>query len=182
MVPHRRPASVCSAETLIADGTSPLHFTASKRGRSATAHRRACALLRRCGAPRARRHYAINPCARRRPAAAPAAPHTSPDAADAHYATQETLARAVTQALTPPRDRRRDPHLRGGPGRRPQPPAHDGLLRGRQGQEGRDLRRVRRGRRRYRSLSLSNSVAQWIAYQTSNLGVAGSSPVGVVAR
>ena len=26
-----------------------------------------------------------------------------------------------------------------------------------------------------------NSVAQWIAYQTSNLGVAGSSPVGVVA-
>ena len=27
-----------------------------------------------------------------------------------------------------------------------------------------------------------NSVAQWIAYQTSNLGVAGSSPVGVVAR
>ena len=24
-----------------------------------------------------------------------------------------------------------------------------------------------------------NSVAQWIAYQTSNLGVAGSSPVGV---
>ena len=25
-----------------------------------------------------------------------------------------------------------------------------------------------------------NSVAQWIAYQTSNLGVAGSSPVGVV--
>ena len=27
----------------------------------------------------------------------------------------------------------------------------------------------------------NNSVAQWIAYQTSNLGVAGSSPVGVVA-
>ena len=27
-----------------------------------------------------------------------------------------------------------------------------------------------------------NSVAQWIAYQTSNLGVAGSSPVGVVAH
>ena len=27
-----------------------------------------------------------------------------------------------------------------------------------------------------------NSVAQWIAYQTSNLGVAGSSPVGVGAR
>ena len=26
----------------------------------------------------------------------------------------------------------------------------------------------------------NNSVAQWIAYQTSNLGVAGSSPVGVV--
>ena len=26
-----------------------------------------------------------------------------------------------------------------------------------------------------------NSVAQWIAYQTSNLGVAGSSPVGVVS-
>ena len=77
------------------------------------------------------------------------------------------------------RARRRDPHLRGGPGRRPQPPAHDGLLRGRQGQEGRDLCGVRGGRRRYRSLCLSNSVAQWIAYQTSNLGVAGSSPVGV---
>ena len=28
----------------------------------------------------------------------------------------------------------------------------------------------------------NNSVAQWIAYQTSNLGVAGSSPVGVVRR
>jgi hypothetical protein len=28
--------------------------------------------------------------------------------------------------------------------------------------------------------SVLNSVAQWIAYQTSNLGVAGSSPVGVV--
>ena len=27
----------------------------------------------------------------------------------------------------------------------------------------------------------NNSVAQWIAYQTSNLGVAGSSPVGVVS-
>ena len=27
-----------------------------------------------------------------------------------------------------------------------------------------------------------NSVAQWIAYQTSNLGVAGSSPVGVVGH
>ena len=35
----------------------------------------------------------------------------------------------------------------------------------------------------YRGRVLSfNSVAQWIAYQTSNLGVAGSSPVGVVAR
>ena len=32
----------------------------------------------------------------------------------------------------------------------------------------------------YRGRVLSfNSVAQWIAYQTSNLGVAGSSPVGV---
>ena len=29
---------------------------------------------------------------------------------------------------------------------------------------------------------MQNSVAQWIAYQTSNLGVAGSSPVGVVGR
>ena len=31
------------------------------------------------------------------------------------------------------------------------------------------------------SLFSQNSVAQWIAYQTSNLGVAGSSPVGVVS-
>ena len=30
------------------------------------------------------------------------------------------------------------------------------------------------------STTTHNSVAQWIAYQTSNLGVAGSSPVGVV--
>ena len=33
---------------------------------------------------------------------------------------------------------------------------------------------------RDRVLYILNSVAQWIAYQTSNLGVAGSSPVGVV--
>ena len=33
---------------------------------------------------------------------------------------------------------------------------------------------------RDRVLYIFNSVAQWIAYQTSNLGVAGSSPVGVV--
>merc|ERR1712100_533522 len=32
---------------------------------------------------------------------------------------------------------------------------------------------------RDRVLYIFNSVAQWIAYQTSNLGVAGSSPVGV---
>ena len=31
-----------------------------------------------------------------------------------------------------------------------------------------------------RRRDVKNSVAQWIAYQTSNLGVAGSSPVGVV--
>ena len=30
-----------------------------------------------------------------------------------------------------------------------------------------------------RRRDVKNSVAQWIAYQTSNLGVAGSSPVGV---
>ena len=33
---------------------------------------------------------------------------------------------------------------------------------------------------RDRVLFIFNSVAQWIAYQTSNLGVAGSSPVGLV--
>ena len=33
-----------------------------------------------------------------------------------------------------------------------------------------------------RRRDVKNSVAQWIAYQTSNLGVAGSSPVGVVAH
>ena len=32
-----------------------------------------------------------------------------------------------------------------------------------------------------RRRDVKNSVAQWIAYQTSNLGVAGSSPVGVGA-
>ena len=33
-----------------------------------------------------------------------------------------------------------------------------------------------------RRRDVKNSVAQWIAYQTSNLGVAGSSPVGVGCR
>ena len=122
--------------------------------------------------------YARNPRARRRPTRRPQT-DTVPLSGRPATHLHNKLSRAPShEPSRRRRARRRDPHLRGGPGRRPQPPAHDGELCRRQGQEGRDLRRVCRGRRRYRA-PRPNSVAQWIAYQTSNLGVAGSSPVGV---
>ena len=145
-------------------------------------HRRACALLRRCSAAVRQRRITHETLARAvDPPPRPWATH-KPCGRPARHLTQKPSLAPSHKPSRRRRARRRDPHLRGGPGRRPQPPAHDGELCRRQGQEGRDLRRVRGGRRRYRSLCLSNSVAQWIAYQTSNLGVAGSSPVGVVVR
>ena len=68
--------------------------------------------------------------------------------------------------------------------RRPAGGAHrDDAPRGRRAQDGRELPLPLHGREgcRGRVPLFSNSVAQWIAYQTSNLGVAGSSPVGVVS-
>ena len=57
---------------------------------------------------------------------------------------------------------------------------HVKAVTGRQGgKEGWDLIAIPGGAPDQRLMQ--NSVAQWIAYQTSNLGVAGSSPVGVVA-
>ena len=56
---------------------------------------------------------------------------------------------------------------------------HVKAVTGRQGgKEGWDLIAIPGGAPDQRLMQ--NSVAQWIAYQTSNLGVAGSSPVGVV--
>ena len=58
---------------------------------------------------------------------------------------------------------------------------HVKAVTGRQGgKEGWDLIAIPGGAPDQRLMQ--NSVAQWIAYQTSNLGVAGSSPVGVVGR
>ena len=58
---------------------------------------------------------------------------------------------------------------------------HVKAVTGRQGgKEGWDLIAIPGGAPDQRLMH--NSVAQWIAYQTSNLGVAGSSPVGVVGR
>ncbi len=68
--------------------------------------------------------------------------------------------------------------------RRPAGGAHrDDVARRRRAQDGRELPLPLHGREgcRGRVPLFSNSVAQWIAYQTSNLGVAGSSPVGVVS-
>ena len=68
--------------------------------------------------------------------------------------------------------------------RRPAGGAHrDDAARRRRAQDGRELPLPLHGREgcRGRVPLFSNSVAQWIAYQTSNLGVAGSSPVGVVS-
>ena len=68
--------------------------------------------------------------------------------------------------------------------RRPAGGAHrDDPPRRRRAQDGRELPLPLHGREgcRGRVPLFSNSVAQWIAYQTSNLGVAGSSPVGVVS-
>ena len=69
--------------------------------------------------------------------------------------------------------------------RRPAGGAHrDDPPRRRRAQDGRELPLPLHGREgcRGRVPLFSNSVAQWIAYQTSNLGVAGSIPVGVVRR
>ena len=58
---------------------------------------------------------------------------------------------------------------------------HVKAVTGRQGgKEGWDLIAIPGGAPDQRLMQ--NSVAQWIAYQTSNLGVAGSSPVGVGCR
>ena len=69
--------------------------------------------------------------------------------------------------------------------RRPAGGAHrDDPPRRRRAQDGRELPLPLHGREGCRGrvpLFSNNSVAQWIAYQTSNLGVAGSSPVGVVS-
>ena len=109
----------------------------------------------------------------------PRPPHTAAARPPGTPRTQETLARAVAQALTPP------PR----PQARPTPTRRTRTATSTSSSRWSPSRTPRPRRARPTSFmprpttvpfpSVLNSVAQWIAYQTSNLGVAGSSPVGV---
>ena len=127
----------------------PLHLVASARGRGSTAPARRAYVRAAAAQPSGNGLYARNPLARRRRADLRPRPRSCRRPRCRGRRPRSRRCRRRGDFTQTPR--RRDPHLRGGPGRRPQPPAHDGLLRGRQGQEGRDLRRLCRGRRRCRS-------------------------------
>ena len=120
--------------------------------------------------------------ARRARAAAPKRPATSGARTAADTSANTRPQRCKSAAAR--KNRRNTTGLLRHVHRRPAGGAHrDDAARRRRAQDGRELPLPLHGREgcRGRVPLFSNSVAQWIAYQTSNLGVAGSSPVGVVS-